>query len=72
MEVHIDLDEKVQEPCIYRVPNRMRVVKPEAYTPKVVVIGPLHRSLKSTAKDGAETSSNPWYVKHITHTDEYI
>jgi len=47
-------------------------VKPEAYTPKVVVIGPLHRSLKSTAKDGAETSSNPWYVKHITHTDEYI
>lgn len=63
MEVHIDLDEKVQEPCIYRVPNRMRVVKPEAYTPKVVVIGPLHRSPKSTAKDDAETSSNPWHLK---------
>ena len=59
---------KVQEPCICRVPSRIRDVKPEAYTPRMVVIGPLHRSRKSTANDDAGTSINPWYVKHKTYT----
>ncbi|CAA7024497.1 unnamed protein product [Microthlaspi erraticum] len=35
--------------CIYRVPNCMRQVNPEAYTPQTVLIGPLHHSLKSKA-----------------------
>ncbi|CAA7024499.1 unnamed protein product [Microthlaspi erraticum] len=35
--------------CIYRVPNCMRQVNPQAYTPQIVLIGPLHRSLKSQA-----------------------
>ncbi|CAA7024494.1 unnamed protein product [Microthlaspi erraticum] len=35
--------------CIYRVPNSMRQVNPEAYTPQIVLIGPLHHSLKSQA-----------------------
>lgn len=48
------------EPCIYRVPSRMREAKPEAYTPRMVLIGPLHRSAKSiAAKDGTDTSGNP-------------
>ncbi|KAH8484601.1 hypothetical protein H0E87_028908 [Populus deltoides] len=29
--------------CIYRVPNSFRKVRPEAYTPKLISIGPLHR-----------------------------
>ncbi|EOA34493.1 hypothetical protein CARUB_v10022034mg [Capsella rubella] len=60
---HIEIE--VREPCIYRVPSRIRDVKPEAYTPQMVVIGPLHRSPKpSTATDGAETSSSyPWHLK---------
>ena len=28
--------------CIYKVPNLLRNVKPEAYTPKLISIGPLH------------------------------
>ncbi|KAL1190921.1 hypothetical protein V5N11_025661 [Cardamine amara subsp. amara] len=35
--------------CIYRVPNCLRQVNPEAYTPQLVIIGPLHHSLKSQA-----------------------
>ncbi|KAL0725367.1 hypothetical protein Bca4012_039966 [Brassica carinata] len=35
--------------CIYRVPNSIREVKPEAYTPQLVLIGPLHHALKSQA-----------------------
>ncbi|KAL1215214.1 hypothetical protein V5N11_016980 [Cardamine amara subsp. amara] len=56
---------EVPKPCIYRVPRQIRDVKPEAYTPRMVLIGPLHRSLKSfdIAKDGAETSSDPWDLK---------
>ncbi|KAF8081378.1 hypothetical protein N665_0890s0016 [Sinapis alba] len=36
--------------CIYRVPNIIREVNPEAYTPQLVLIGPLNHSLKSQAK----------------------
>ncbi|CAH8349930.1 unnamed protein product [Eruca vesicaria subsp. sativa] len=35
--------------CIYRVPNSMYQMSPEAYTPQLVLIGPLHHSLKSPA-----------------------
>ncbi|KFK35253.1 hypothetical protein AALP_AA5G261300 [Arabis alpina] len=35
--------------CIYRVPERLRRVNPEAYTPQLLLIGPLHHSLKSQA-----------------------
>ncbi|VVB15006.1 unnamed protein product [Arabis nemorensis] len=35
--------------CIYRGPQRLRRVNPEAYTPQLVLIGPLHHSLKSQA-----------------------
>ncbi|KAG5226371.1 UPF0481 protein [Salix suchowensis] len=31
------------ECCIYRVPNSFRNVNPEAYTPQLISIGPLHR-----------------------------
>lgn len=54
---------EVPEHCIFRVPRRMREVKPEAYRPQIVVIGPLHRSLDATTNNG-----NPiLYVKHIIH-----
>ncbi|CAA7032879.1 unnamed protein product [Microthlaspi erraticum] len=35
--------------CIYRVPESLRRVNAEAYTPQLVIIGPLHHSLKSQA-----------------------
>ncbi|KAJ0246579.1 Transmembrane protein [Hirschfeldia incana] len=35
--------------CIYRVPNCLRRVSPEAYTLQSVLIGPLHHSLKLQA-----------------------
>lgn len=57
--------------CIYKVPGSMREVKPEAYRPRMVIIGLHNRSAKpKAAKDGAETSSDPGYVRetHKTHT----
>lgn len=38
-----------QEPCIYRVPSQLRDVKPEAYKPRMLLIGPLHHSAKPKA-----------------------
>ncbi|XP_020882964.1 UPF0481 protein At3g47200 [Arabidopsis lyrata subsp. lyrata] len=35
--------------CIYRVPDRLRKVNPEAYTPQMLLIGPLHHSKKVEA-----------------------
>lgn len=35
--------------CIYRVPDRLRKVNPEAYTPQMLLIGPLHHSKKDEA-----------------------
>ncbi|KAG7572641.1 hypothetical protein ISN44_As09g009970 [Arabidopsis suecica] len=35
--------------CIYRVPECLRSVNPEAYTPQVVLIGPLNQSIKYQA-----------------------
>ena len=32
--------------CIYKVPQKIRGIKPEAYTPQVVSIGPLHHGDK--------------------------
>lgn len=44
-EVRIDVWEKLEPQrgcCIYRVPKGLRKIKKEAYTPKVISIGPLH------------------------------
>jgi len=40
----VDLPENsiVHEQCIYRVPHRIRQPNPQAYTPRVVSIGPIH------------------------------
>ncbi|KAL1215382.1 hypothetical protein V5N11_030447 [Cardamine amara subsp. amara] len=35
--------------CIYRVPNSMRSINPEAYTPQLVLLGPLNYTLISQA-----------------------
>ncbi|VVB06387.1 unnamed protein product [Arabis nemorensis] len=35
--------------CIYRVPNCLRSLNPDAYTPQLVIIGPLHHFLKDQA-----------------------
>ncbi|XP_050282431.1 UPF0481 protein At3g47200-like isoform X2 [Quercus robur] len=32
--------------CIYKVPNKLREVKEEAYTPKLISIGPVHHNKK--------------------------
>ncbi|AEE34606.1 transmembrane protein, putative (DUF247) [Arabidopsis thaliana] len=35
-----------QDPCIYRVPSQLREVNPEAYRPRMLLIGPLTHSKK--------------------------
>lgn len=46
--------------CIYRVPNHLRRVNPEAYTPQMLIIGPLHYSKKSAKTD-------PRYIYNTYH-----
>jgi len=41
--------------CIYRVPNRLRRVNPEAYTPQMLLIGPLQHSKKANALELSKT-----------------
>ena len=53
-----------QEPCIYSVPSQLREARPEAYKPRMLLIGPLHHSEKPKAHKGNADSR---YVKH-THT----
>lgn len=57
------------EPCIYQVSRAIRQANPGAYTPQMVLIGPLHRSPKllpkSSKDDDAGTSSDLMYVKHM-------
>ncbi|XP_011041405.1 PREDICTED: UPF0481 protein At3g47200-like [Populus euphratica] len=40
--VSTDLPQVLSDCCIYKVPNLLRNVKPEAYTPQLISIGPLH------------------------------
>jgi hypothetical protein len=51
MELVLDIPEPARWPdreycCIYRVPNKLRQVNKEAYTPKLVSIGPFHHDLE--------------------------
>nr|POE93925.1 upf0481 protein [Quercus suber] len=36
------------ECCIYKVPKRLREVKKEAYTPRLISVGPLHRNIDTS------------------------
>ncbi|VVB06382.1 unnamed protein product [Arabis nemorensis] len=61
--------------CIYRVPNCLRKVSPEAYTPQLVIIGPLHHSLKSKAlkSPGDITDANSMgYLNMEEHKKFYL
>uniref|UniRef100_A0A1J3JJX0 UPF0481 protein n=1 Tax=Noccaea caerulescens TaxID=107243 RepID=A0A1J3JJX0_NOCCA len=69
------------ERCIYRVSDTMRDVKPEAYRPRMALIGLRNRSANpGVAKDGAGTSNDPGltnqtkrkYVKVETHKKIYL
>lgn len=41
--------------CIYRVPNRLRKVNPEAYTPQMLLLGPLQHCKKAEALELSKT-----------------
>ncbi|VVB06384.1 unnamed protein product [Arabis nemorensis] len=61
--------------CIYRVPNSMRRENPEAYTPQMVLIGPLHHSLKYQAHKsrGDITKANSMaYLNMEEHKKIYL
>ncbi|KAK2980224.1 hypothetical protein RJ640_018331 [Escallonia rubra] len=38
-------------PCIFKVPDKLRELKPSAYTPRVMSIGPLHKHDKHLRED---------------------
>lgn len=54
--------------CFYRVPNRLRRVNPEAYTPQMLLIGPLHHSKKADALERYKTDSRYIHTHYIMHT----
>ncbi|KAG2260951.1 hypothetical protein Bca52824_080245 [Brassica carinata] len=51
--------------CIYRVPSSLRDINPEAYTPQLVLIGPLHLSLKSQALKSLDLGDDITYTKSM-------
>ncbi|KAG2288023.1 hypothetical protein Bca52824_047627 [Brassica carinata] len=53
--------------CIYRVSNCMRKVKPEAYTPQLVLIGPLHLPLKFQALKALDRGDYITYTKSMDY-----
>ena len=55
--------------CIYRVPNRLREVNPEPYTPQIVLIGPLHHSVKSQALKALYLGDDITYTKSMAYLD---
>ncbi|KAL1211192.1 hypothetical protein V5N11_032657 [Cardamine amara subsp. amara] len=59
--------------CIYRVPNRLRRVNPEAYTPQMLLIGPLHHSKKAQALELSKTDSRYLdYMNMENHKKKYL
>ncbi|WJX66275.1 hypothetical protein P8452_50845 [Trifolium repens] len=40
-----------REQCIYKVPQKIRQVNPQAYTPRLISIGPFHSPLGSNSVD---------------------
>ncbi|XP_024012462.1 putative UPF0481 protein At3g02645 [Eutrema salsugineum] len=60
--------------CIYRVPGQMRNVKPDAYTPRMVLIGPLHRpvKLKPGHKKNEYTKMDEKKVKYLESFTERV
>ncbi|XP_030963872.1 uncharacterized protein LOC115985036 [Quercus lobata] len=72
-EIIIDLPPQVLEPppqwakcCIYRVPKRLRQVKGESYTPKLISIGPFHHD-KEELKD-MEKLKLTYYMEFLQRT----
>ncbi|KAM3685476.1 hypothetical protein ACB094_11G122700 [Castanea mollissima] len=72
-EMIIDLPPQVLEPppqcaecCIYRVPKRLRLVNGEAYTPKLISIGPFHHG-KEELKD-MEKQKLTYYIEFLQRT----
>ncbi|CAL2234810.1 unnamed protein product [Prunus armeniaca] len=53
--------------CIYRVPERLRLVNENAYTPQVVSIGPLHHG-----KKGLEIKRDTYRNFYVGPNDEFV
>ncbi|CAH2047174.1 unnamed protein product [Thlaspi arvense] len=59
--------------CIYRVPNPLRRVKPEAYTPQMLLIGPLHHYKKAEAPELSKTDLRYLdYMNMERHKKKYL
>lgn len=52
------------ERCIYRVPVSIRKVNEEAYTPRIVSVGPLHHGRKRVGSHGTTEISVPSIFSH--------
>ncbi|CAH8346810.1 unnamed protein product [Eruca vesicaria subsp. sativa] len=59
--------------CIYRVPCGLRSVNPEAYTPQMLLIGPLHHYKKAQAVELSKTDVRyMYYNKMELHKKKYL
>lgn len=53
--------------CIYRVPCLLRRENPDAYTPQMLLIGPLHHSKKAQANELSKTDLRYTPFKNFHH-----
>nr|XP_023927764.1 UPF0481 protein At3g47200-like [Quercus suber] len=51
--------------CIYKVPNKLREVREEAYTPKLISIGPVHHNKKEQDNKKAQENMESLKLRHF-------
>ena len=51
--------------CIYKVPTKLREVKEEAYTPKLISIGPVHHNKKEQDNKGQDSKKEQDHKKEL-------
>ncbi|CAN6994986.1 unnamed protein product [Brassica rapa subsp. trilocularis] len=65
--------DNVEYCCIYRVPNWLRRVNPEAYTPQMLLLGPLQHSKKAEALELSKTDLRYMnYMNMERHKKKYL
>ncbi|MCI49049.1 UPF0481 protein, partial [Trifolium medium] len=53
------------EQCIYKVPQKIRQVNPQAYTPNVIAIGPFHSPRGSVSDDNNLNEMEKLKLKYL-------
>ncbi|KAK3014892.1 hypothetical protein RJ639_008464 [Escallonia herrerae] len=63
---------KKDDPCIYKVPNKLCQEKGTAYTPRVVSIGPIHQTLRAVSTGSVHNTPHAVSTEPIHNTPHAV